>query len=110
MVEDLLDINWCVVSYKPCILFNMEILPMSEKSLRTRLAMAAYAYEFKDHSIMTDEEFDRLSRLVDVSVETDRPEIDKFFKEEFNPSTGMWIWKHPDLENIAKKYSEIFSE
>lgn len=74
---------------------------------RIRLSLAAYGYEFKEESIMTDAEFDRLSRSIDLGVDTRRPDLDKFFREEFNHSTGMWIHKHPELNKIASIYEKF---
>jgi len=56
---------------------------------------------------MTDHEFDALSLKVDLSVVTGNRKLDNFFKKHFQPSTGMWIRKHPDkagLENIYYRY------
>ncbi len=75
--------------------------------LRIRLSVAAYAYEYRHDSLMSDAEYDRLSRLVDTSILTGNIKLDKFFKKNFDPSTGMWIRKHPDkkgLENIYQRY------
>lgn len=75
-----------------------------QRRLRIRLAVAAYAYEFDDTPIMSDEAFDRLSREVDVEEDTGAPDLDWFFLEEFDPSTGNWIHKHPELEQVKNKY------
>lgn len=63
--------------------------------------MAAYAYEIMNKPIMTDSEFDTLNRSIDLSIATRRPDLDKWFKENWSSNTGAWIWKHPDLERIA---------
>lgn len=70
--------------------------------IRVKLTVAAYAYEILGESIMTDAEFDKLARKVDLSVDTRRPDLDEFFRKEFSPSTGMWIHKHPDLEILPE--------
>ncbi|QGH74630.1 hypothetical protein KNU84_gp074 [Bacteriophage DSS3_VP1] len=78
-----------------------------ERRNRIRLSVAAYAYEYKDDSIMSDAEFDALSYKIDVSVSTKNRKMDNFFKKNFEPCTGMWIRKHPDkrgLENIYHRY------
>lgn len=69
--------------------------------LRVKLAVAAYAYEFLSTSLMTDDEFDNLSKKVDISIDTRRPDLDFFFRTEFSPDTGMWVRKHPDIKRIA---------
>lgn len=67
------------------------------KRARIRLALFAYAYEFKSDSMISDTEFDRLSLELDYTTPTDNKEIDEFFRTEFQPHTGMWIRKHPDI-------------
>jgi hypothetical protein len=66
--------------------------------------MAAYAYEFRDTSIISDAEYDKLSLEVDLSVDTRRPDLDKFWRENFSPSTGQWIHKHPELDRLSQLY------
>lgn len=78
--------------------------------LRIRLAVAAYAYEFEDASIMSDAEFDRLSLEVDPSVPTGNDALDMFFKGQFDPSTGQWIHRHPDLQGIRRIYHKHFKK
>jgi hypothetical protein len=71
-----------------------------ETSRRIRIAIYAYAYEFESDPIVSDAEFDDLAELIDVSISTRRPDLDKFFREEFSDCTGQWIHKHPDLDII----------
>ena len=71
---------------------------------RIHLSVAAYAYEYLNDSIMSDEEYDRMSRQIDVSIDTDNEQMDKFFRTEFEPDTGMWIHKHPDKEGLKRIY------
>lgn len=78
--------------------------------VRIRLAIAAYAYEHHNLSIMSDTEFDTMSREVDTSIATTRPDLDQFFKEEFEPDTGMWIHEHPELAKIASLYQSFFKD
>ena len=76
--------------------------------LRIQLSVAAYAYEMCDESIMSDSDFDQKCLLVDPSIETGNKKMDKFFKEEFNPSTGQWIHKHPELSGIIAIYKNFY--
>ena len=74
---------------------------------RIRLSVAAYAYEYKDDSVMSDADFDELSKQIDVTVKTGNRKLDNFFKKHFQPDTGMWIRKHPErskLDFIYKNY------
>ena len=76
--------------------------------LRIRLSVAAYAYEICNDSIMSDSEFDQQCLLIDPSIETGNAKLDKFFKEEFDPSTGQWIHKHPELNGIVRIYKNYY--
>jgi len=78
-----------------------------QRRLRIKLSVAAYAYEYKNDSIISDAEFDELSKQVDLSINTGYRKLDNFFKKYFNPDTGMWVRAHPDkhgLEFIYKRY------
>ena len=79
-----------------------------QRWLRIRLSIAAYAYEIKADSIMDDAEFDSLSLEVDTSIKTGNKKMDKFFETEFDPSTGQWIHKHPELKRIAELYGKHY--
>ena len=74
---------------------------------RIKLSVAAYAYEYKDDSIMSDADFDALSLEINPKDKTGNRKIDNFFKKHFQPDTGMWIRFHPEkqkLEYIYKTY------
>ena len=75
---------------------------------RIRLSVAAYSYEFYNDSIMSDADYDKLSLLIDVSINTNNEKLDKFFREEFGAHTGMWIRKHPDLDGLERIYRRVF--
>lgn len=49
---------------------------------------------------MSDEEYDELSRQIDNTVKTRNKKMDNFFAILFEPDTGMWIHKHPELYKI----------
>ena len=74
---------------------------------RIKLSVAAYAYEFVGDSIMSDHEYDELSRKINPNEETGNDMMDKFFQTQFQPDTGMWVRLHPEvkkLEYLYKKY------
>jgi hypothetical protein len=73
-----------------------------ETRKRIRISVAAYAYEFLNTPVMSDAEFDALAQSINLSIDTRRPDIDKWFRKNFNPSTGMWIHSHPELNRIAE--------
>lgn len=72
-----------------------------EKMRRTHLAMWAYAYEVENVSLVPDAVFDEEARRIDLSVDTDRPDLDAWFRNNFDPDTGVWVHQHPELSRIA---------
>ena len=90
-----------------------------ERRNRIRVTMAAFAYEYHSESIMSDGDFDKLCLQINPSISTitdlTDPEqirryekIDRFFKEEFSPYTGQWIYKHPELDIVAQRYERNY--
>lgn len=75
-----------------------------ERRARIKLSLYAYAYEYENDSLVDDATFDELSRKINVDIATGHDTLDKFFKEEFQPDTGMWIRKHPDLHGLKFLY------
>mgnify|MGYP003632363633 CR=1 FL=1 len=71
---------------------------------RIRLSVAAYSYEYLDEEIMSDGDFDALSKKIDPSVATGNRKLDNFFKEHFVADSGMWIRKHPELYKLEAIY------
>ena len=70
--------------------------------IRMRLAAAAYAYEIDDDPFISDEEFDYACTLIDLRIDTTRPDLDAYFRRHFDKSTGMWIHKHPELSKVEE--------
>ena len=60
-------------------------------------------------NLVPDEMFDMVCREIDLSIPTDRPDLDEWFKANFDPSTGLWIHKHPELERLKEIYSNLKS-
>ncbi len=80
-----------------------------ETHRRIILSVAALAYEYADpdngiESFISDHVFDRLSLCVDLSVNTKRPDLDEWFRREFDPCTGSWIRTHPDKNGLLRLY------
>lgn len=76
---------------------------------RIKVAVAAWAYENNHKPIMSDQDYDELSRLVDAerNIATGNHRLDRFFQRHFTPDTGLWIHQHPDqraLENIYARF------
>lgn len=82
------------------------------RRLRIMVAIWAYAYEMRDHIVVHDGAFDAACSEVarDLHIDTDRPVMDKWFRTEFNPSTGMWIHHHPELGKVAAAYDRHFTK
>ena len=81
-----------------------------ERRNRIRLTLAAYAYEYDDNPIMSDAEFDELSKAIRPEIATGSKQHDKFFREKFEPDTGMWIRQHPFLRAVEKTYRWYLSK
>jgi|SRR6056297_398295 len=81
-----------------------------ERRNRIRLCIAAYAYEEVMNPIMSDGEFDKLASEIRPKVSTGHAKIDKFFRQQFNPSTSMWISKHPELDRVRRTYERYYQE
>lgn len=80
-----------------------------ETKLRMQLSAAAYAYEFEpdEPPLCSDGEFDEACKMVNLTIETSRPDLDAYFKEHFDPSTGVWIHNHPELDKVREYVERI---
>lgn len=77
---------------------------------RIKLSVYAYAYEYLNHSVVSDSQFDKLASEINPSVSTGNETLDKFFKNHFIPDTGMWIHKHPQLDGIKYLYNTYYKD
>ena len=76
---------------------------------RIKVSVAAWAYENGHKPIMTDAAYDKLSKVVyqERNIATGNNRLDRFFRQHFDPSTGLWVYKHPNpraLETIYARY------
>ena len=87
-------------------------MQMYSKEIKNRiiLSVAAYAYEYLGESFMTDHEFDELSLKINPDVKTGNDLMDDFFKKHFDPSTGMWIRKHPEIQKLNYLYKKYYKK
>ena len=76
---------------------------------RIRLAVAAYAYEVENDSVMSDAEFDALARSINPLVSTGNPTLDWFFLTSFSPDTGSWVHRHPGIEGLRRIWVDYHS-
>lgn len=81
-----------------------------ERRRRIMVSIYAYAYEFEDDTIVSDDRFDDISLMINPKMTTGNKRMDRFFKKEFEPCTGMWIHKHPELERIKQLYEQWFCD
>ena len=77
---------------------------------RTKLSVYAYSYEFLAVSLVDDHAFDALAYSIDTKIKTGNEKMDKFFEEKFDPSTGMWIHHHPELDKIINIYKNYYEK
>ena len=78
-----------------------------ERHRRIKAAVAAYAYEVKDNPIMSDAKYDRLALEINVRKSTGNEFMDKWFRDNFDPSTGMWVRNHPDRKGLNRIYKML---
>lgn len=88
-----------------------------ERKKRIKLAIAAYAYEFEADSIMSDGDFDKLCLEINPSISTvdehnekRYEKLDTFWRTEFQPDTGQWIHKHPELDLVKQTYLKFYKK
>lgn len=82
--------------------------PMEEeRRRRIQVAVWAYSYEVLNHSIVDDFVYDRVCKEIDVRMNTDRADLDKWFRKHFHPDTGLWIYKHPELNRIKEIATQL---
>lgn len=79
-----------------------------ETRRRIRLAVWAYAYEFENKSLVSDQVFDVESYCVDVRIDTGNPMMDYWFRGFFEPATGLWIHQHPEIDKIRELYERHY--
>lgn len=82
----------------------------SEIRNRILISVAAYGYEILSNPIMSDADFDLLCLLIRPEISTGNETLDNFFRETFEPCTGVWIWKHPELESIRNIYEKVYGK
>jgi hypothetical protein len=80
------------------------IVVCHETRARVRVALWAYAYEVKQDPLVDDATFDAVAATIDVTTATKRPDLDEFFRKEFSPDTGQWVWKHPEIDKLEAMY------
>lgn len=78
-----------------------------ERRNRILVALWAHAYEVHNNPLVDDFEFDMMCMRIDTSVDTGHPVMDKWFKEKFDPYTGMWVLSHPEKNRLETLYQNL---
>lgn len=73
-----------------------------ERRTRIKLTVWAYAYEIAGDPLVTDTEFDALAYTSNRNIQTGL--YDEWWRDNFQPHTGQWIYNHPGLNACAKVY------
>lgn len=86
------------------IIMNIE----PERRRRIRVAVAAYAYEVESKPVMSDSEYDELALSIDTRIETGHDVLDEFFRTDFSPVTGQWVYNHPERDKLRDLYHRVY--
>lgn len=73
-----------------------------ERKRRIDVAAWAYAYEVDGDPLVSDATFDQECLRVRPEMATGNATLDQFFREEFSPSTGMWVHMHPGKNKLRR--------
>lgn len=86
-------------------LFGWGSLVEIERRNRIRLSLWAFAYEFRNHTMVSDDQFDAVAVASNPSMITGR--LDDWWRDNFAPGTGMWIHNHPELHKVELLYENL---
>jgi hypothetical protein len=59
------------------------------------------AYYEGNTVLISDAEYDALAYSIDLSIDTNNPVMDAWFRREFTPDTGQWVHHHPNKAGLA---------
>lgn len=82
----------------------------AERRRRIQVAIWAYAYEVRAISLVSDAVFDRTCREINLLIPTGNEEMDTWFKENFDPSTGQWVWAHPSQQWLELTFRNLYDQ
>lgn len=88
-------------------IFHPYSIEEREKRRRMNVVLWAYAYEIMDNPLVSDADFDQQCRFVNLSINTDRPDLDEWFRKNFDPCTGSWIRSYPEIDKLEKLYERV---
>jgi hypothetical protein len=77
---------------------------------RIKISVAAWSYENNHRPIMSDRDYDKLSLLVhsQINIATGNHRMDRFFQRHFDPSTSLWIHRHPNIPALIDIYARYY--
>lgn len=81
-----------------------------ERRNRIRLSVFCYAYELMGDSLISDHEWDKLAYKIRPELSTGNDLLDEFFRNEFKPHTGQWVWAHPEQSKLHELYMKFYKE
>lgn len=81
-----------------------------ERRNRTRLAVAAWAYETHAASFLSDASYEVLSYSIRPQISTGNHKLDSFFRKSFDPCTGQWVHKHPDKAGLERLWQRHYKD
>ncbi len=90
-------------------LFLIRLRKEVETKRRIYISICAYAYEILNNPIVSDADYDRIATEVDLSIDTSRPDLDDWFRKNYQPHTGMWIHNHPELDKLKRLYNDYYN-
>lgn len=73
-----------------------------QRRQRIKVAAYAYAYELESRPLVSDATYDAEAAKIDPFAMTGHAELDWFFLNEFEPYTGQWVHKHPELHKLKR--------
>lgn len=76
----------------------------TETKLRIDVAVAAYAYEFENVSLVDDSTFDAMCARIRPEIATGDAVHDEFFRTRFQPHTGQWVHDHPNIAGLRRVF------
>ena len=76
---------------------------------RIKVSLAAYSYEVLSQPIMTDADYDALAKSINLDIDTRRPDLDKWFRRNFEPYTGSWIHGHPEKTRLHQLLRNVYN-
>lgn len=81
----------------------------TERRRRILVSLWAYAYEIEHTSLVSDFKFDEECNKINLQIDTGNAKLDKWFRKNFDPCTGMWVRKHPELNKLKRIFENVIT-